>query len=57
MSLAVLAVPAFGGIVELIAKAVVGAVVYAAAALALDVANVRAPASRVFKAVQARWAI
>lgn len=56
MALAVMAVPAFGGIVELLAKAFVGVVVYAIAALALDVAQVRAPASRVFKAVQARWA-
>jgi O-antigen/teichoic acid export membrane protein len=56
MAIAVLALPAFGGFVELMMKAAVGAAVYAACALALDVANVRAPASRVFKAVQARLA-
>lgn len=56
MAVAVLAVPAVGGALELAAKAVVGAAVYAACALALDVAHVRAPASRVFKAVQARFA-
>ena len=56
MAVAVMAVPSFGGIVELFAKAFVGAVVYAAAALFLDVAHVRAPASRVLKAFQARWA-
>lgn len=56
MAVAVMAVPALGGAVELFAKALVGAVVYAVAALLLDVAHVRAPASRVFKAVQARWA-
>jgi len=56
MALAVMAVPAVGGALELVAKATVGAVVYAVCALALDVAHVRAPASRVFKAVQARFA-
>jgi len=56
MAMAVLAVPAWGGGAELFVKAVVGAVVYAVTALLLDVAHVRAPASRVFKAVQARLA-
>ncbi|HYE42756.1 MAG TPA: polysaccharide biosynthesis C-terminal domain-containing protein, partial [Caulobacteraceae bacterium] len=56
MALAVLAVPAVGGLVELAAKATAGGIVYAAAALALDVAGVRAPASRILKAVHARWA-
>lgn len=56
MALAVIAVPAFGGVVELVLKALAGAVVYAVAALALDIARVRTPASRVFKAVQARFA-
>jgi len=56
MAAAVVAVPAMGGLVELAAKALVGAVVYAAAALVLDVAHVRAPASRVLKALQARFA-
>jgi O-antigen/teichoic acid export membrane protein len=56
MALAVLAVPTVGGLVELLLKAGVGAAAYAVAALVLDVANVRAPASRVLKAVQAKWA-
>ncbi len=56
MALAVMAVPAWGGLAELTAKAVVGALVYAAAALGLDVAGVRAPASRILKAVHARHA-
>jgi len=41
MAAAVLAVPAFGGVVELILKACAGAVVYGVAALALDAGGVR----------------
>ena len=41
MVAAVLAVPAFGGVVELILKACAGAVVYGVAALALDAGGVR----------------
>ena len=56
MALAVLAVPAFGGLVELALKAVTGAIVYAAAALLLDVAGVRGVTTRFLKAVHARQA-
>jgi len=56
MALAVLAVPAVGGFAELAAKATVGGIVYAAAALVLDIAGIRGPASRILKAVHARWA-
>jgi len=41
MALAVLAVPAFGGVVELILKASVGAVVYGVVVLALDAGGLR----------------
>lgn len=56
MAIAVLAIPAVGGVVELVAKALTGMLVYAAAALALDIAGVRAPATRILKAVHGRWA-
>ena len=56
MAMTVMTVPPVGGLLELALKAGLGAVTYALAALAFDVANVRGPASRVFKAVQARWA-
>ena len=39
-----LELPAWGGIAELLLKSVVGGLVYAAAALAMDVAGVRAQA-------------
>ncbi len=47
MMAAVALVPAWGGIVELVAKGVTGVAVYAALALALDLNNIRALASRI----------
>ena len=46
----------FGGIVELAMKATAGAATYALAALALDIADVRAVATRFLKGRQARHA-
>lgn len=45
----VLAVPAFGGVVELLAKAVAGALTYGAGVLALDAAGARTRSSRLLK--------
>jgi O-antigen/teichoic acid export membrane protein len=56
MSLAVAAVPAVGGPVELFAKAMVGAGVYGLLAFALNVAGVRPAAFRLVRALQARAA-
>jgi O-antigen/teichoic acid export membrane protein len=56
MALAVAAVPAVGGVLELGAKASVGLLVYGLAAYALDAAGVRTHASRVLKGFRARWA-
>jgi O-antigen/teichoic acid export membrane protein len=56
MAGAVSLTPAFGGIIELIAKAAVGVGVYGAAALALDVAGLRARAPGLAHALQARLA-
>lgn len=56
MAGAVMLVPAVGGVLELIAKAAVGAVVYGAAAWLLNAASVRDQGSRVLKTLQARFA-
>ena len=56
MAGAVLLVPAWGGALELFAKAAVGAVVYGAVAWTLNAAHVRDQGSRVLKTVQARFA-
>lgn len=56
MALAVWLVPDFGGALELAAKAVTGAVVYAAAAWLLNAADLRLHGSRVLKTFQARFA-
>ncbi|MBN8553494.1 MAG: lipopolysaccharide biosynthesis protein [Caulobacterales bacterium] len=56
MALVVSQVPALGGIQELIAKALVGALVYAVAAWILNAADVRGHGTRVLKIFQARWA-
>ena len=53
---AVMLVPAFGGIVELIAKACVGAAVYGAAVLVLDAGGARGQLTRVRGALQNRLA-
>jgi hypothetical protein len=49
MTAAVLPLPALGGVPELILKAGVGAVVYAAVALALNAAGVRDIAARLIE--------
>jgi len=49
MAVAVVAVPDFGGVPELAAKVVAGAVVYAAAALALDLAGCRSRIRRIVR--------
>lgn len=56
MVVAVWLVPSLGGVVELVAKAGVGAVVYALAAWTLDAAGVRGHGIRVLKGLQARSA-
>ena len=57
MALAVLAVPEFGGVFELIAKATVGAAVYGMAALALDAGGARGQLSRVRGVLSRRVAL
>ena len=56
MSAAVWLVPAVGGAPELLAKAVVGAIVYALCAWALNASGVRHHGSQVLKTFQARLA-
>jgi O-antigen/teichoic acid export membrane protein len=56
MAGAVSLVPSVGGIGELLAKSALGALVYGAAALALDIAGVRSRAPRLVRALQARLA-
>ena len=56
MALVVSWVPAWGGLLELIAKAAVGAVVYGAVALALNVCDLRIQTGRMVRALQARMA-
>ena len=56
MALTVSLVPASGGVLELFAKATVGALVYSVLALVLNVCGIREPASRVVRALQARMA-
>lgn len=56
MAGAVMLVPPMGGAIELFAKATVGALVYGAAAWALNAASIRDQGSRVLKTVQARFA-
>ena len=56
MALAVSAVPQLGGIAELAAKAGLGALVYAAAALALDAGQARSHAARLFSMIRVRMA-
>lgn len=52
MAVAVMQVPAIGGIVELLVKAAVGALVYAAAAFALDAGGVRSHGARLLQVVR-----
>ncbi len=54
MAFSVMAIPTFGGIVELIFKAGVGGVVYAAAVLALDAGGARGRVGEVLQMVRAR---
>ena len=56
MAVAVWLVPASGGLVELISKATVGAVVYGVVAWLINAAGVRDQGSQVLKTFQARWA-
>lgn len=56
MAAVVLLVPAYGGAPELMAKASVGAMVYAVACWILNAAEVRDRGSRVLKTLQARFA-
>jgi len=56
MSAAVLAVPPTGGLVELVARAGVGVIVYTGCALAFDIAGARGIAGRLARALQARLA-
>lgn len=49
------AVPASGGAAELFAKALIGALVYGLAVLALDAGGARTEASRLFKGFLASW--
>ena len=56
MAAVVLLVPAYGGAPELMAKASVGAMVYAVACWILNTAGVRDRGSRVLKTLQARFA-
>jgi hypothetical protein len=54
MGLAVYAVPALGGIVELAAKALLGLLVYAVLAYALDICGARTRSSQLLRALSAR---
>jgi O-antigen/teichoic acid export membrane protein len=56
MALAVAATPAVGGVLELTAKAVVGAAVYGALAYGLDICGARTHSGRLVRALQARSA-
>jgi O-antigen/teichoic acid export membrane protein len=56
MALAVSLVPSSGGVIELFAKAAVGAAVYGALALMLDVCGARDQGFRLVRALQARLA-
>lgn len=56
MTAAVIALPAFGGVVELLLKAAVGAVIYAAVAFLLDAGGARQQSSRLIRMAQARSA-
>jgi O-antigen/teichoic acid export membrane protein len=56
MAAAVLMVPAFGGIIELVAKAMAGAAVYGLLAVALDAAGARGHARQAIALVMARAA-
>ena len=56
MALAVLAVPASGGVLELAAKAIVGILVYGAGAYVLDICGARTHSGRLVRALQARGA-
>jgi O-antigen/teichoic acid export membrane protein len=56
MALAVRAVPAYGGLGELAAKAAVGMVVYGALAFALDICGARTHSGRLVRALQAKGA-
>jgi O-antigen/teichoic acid export membrane protein len=56
MALAVLLVPAEGGVAELVSKTAVGAAVYGLLTVALDVCGAREPVFRLVRALQARLA-
>ena len=56
MAVAVRAIPASGGILELAAKAAAGVLTYGALAWALDVAEVRSRCAPMLRALQARLA-
>lgn len=56
MAAAVSLTPAWGGIVELIAKAAVGVAVYGVAAVLLNIGGLRGQAPRLVRALQARFA-
>jgi hypothetical protein len=56
MALAVGAVPASGGVLELGAKAAVGVVVYAVLAYVLDICGARTQSVRLVRALQPRRA-
>ena len=56
MGLAVRAVPASGGVAELIAKALMGVLVYGGLALALDLGGLRSRGQALRQALQARFA-
>jgi hypothetical protein len=52
----VVLVPAYGGVVELAAKATVGAAIYGAVAFALDAGGARTHSKRLLGALQGRMA-
>jgi O-antigen/teichoic acid export membrane protein len=56
MALAVMAVPAVGGVLELATKALTGLIVYAGGAYLLDLCGVRSHSGRLVRALQARLA-
>jgi hypothetical protein len=56
MAVGVAAVPAVGGLGELAAKALVGLVIYASGAYALDLCGLRGHSGRLVRALQARGA-
>ena len=56
MTLVLIFVPDFGGMIELATKAIIGGVVYTACALVLDAGGARTQLGRLFAAVQGRFA-